>query len=356
MPTQLASLDSLVHPHQMEVQEFSSYGLVIDARSTEAYQEDHLPGAVSVPVSAFREAVPGSSVAAVLARDAEPAVASALWAHLRRLAPGAAVLVYCDRGGLDSLVLAGPLKTSGFRVDVLGGGWGNYRRWVDAGLEVLPRALTFRPLVAPPVGGLCRVLDRLAQQGEQVIDLTALAGQRLVPGLTLDGDAPPSQAALDAALLDVLRRCDPQRPVWVRDGMSRLGELALPPSLRDALQRSETLWLEVPLTARAHAWFERLQAMGTDMAALLQAISASAAPPAAALIEQWRSRASAGQVIGALTEIIQGYIDTHGQVARWTGQGHVVRLTSLTFDAVATEVEQWCKPEAWGASDNCRSS
>lgn len=54
MPTHLASLDSLVHPHQIEVQEFDSYGLVIDARSTEAYQEDHIPGAVSVPVPAQR--------------------------------------------------------------------------------------------------------------------------------------------------------------------------------------------------------------------------------------------------------------------------------------------------------------
>ena len=54
MPTHLASLDSLVHPHQMEVQEFASYALVIDARSAEAYPEDHLPGAVNVPVAADR--------------------------------------------------------------------------------------------------------------------------------------------------------------------------------------------------------------------------------------------------------------------------------------------------------------
>ncbi|MCP6258982.1 rhodanese-like domain-containing protein, partial [Klebsiella pneumoniae] len=52
--THLASLDSLVHPHQMEVQEFASYALVIDARSAEAYREDHLPGAVNVPVAADR--------------------------------------------------------------------------------------------------------------------------------------------------------------------------------------------------------------------------------------------------------------------------------------------------------------
>ena len=257
MPTHLASLDSLVHPHQMEVQEFSSYALVIDARSTEAYQEDHIPGAVSVPVAAQRLQVPEAGGTALVARDTEPSVPYALAAHLGGLSAGASVLVYCDRGGLDSLVWADPLRALGHRVDVLGGGWGNYRRWVDAGLEVLPRALTFRRLLAPPASGLCLLLSRLAALGEQTLDLSTLAGQRLVPGLTLGGDEPPSQTAFDSALLDALRRFDPRRTIWVRDGASSgLGELALPPTLRDALKRAEGLWLEVPLLERVHVWID----------------------------------------------------------------------------------------------------
>ena len=241
MRTHLASLDSLVHPHQMEIQEFASYALVIDARSAGAYQEDHLPGAVSVPVAAVpphtvREP-PAMGAAAPGTDETGLSMPPALAAHTQRLSAGETVLVYCDRGGLDSMVWAAPLRAAGFRVDVLGGGWINYRRWVSAGLELLPRALIFRPLLAPPAGGLCRVVDRLVQQGEQVIDLTALAGQRLVPGLTLQGDTPPSQAAFETALLDALRKLDPQRPVWMRMGLAGLGGLALPPALRDALYR-----------------------------------------------------------------------------------------------------------------------
>lgn len=345
MPTHLASLDSLVHPHQMEVQEFASYALVIDARRAEAYQEDHLPGAVNVPVAANRLAdaqftsMEGAFAAA--AGDAAPAMPYPLAVQVERLSPGDAVLVYCDRGGLDSLAWAGPLKVAGFRVDVLGGGWINYLRWVSAGLELLPRALTFRPLLAPPAGGLCRVVNRLEQQGEQVIDLAALAGQRLVPGLTLQGDTPSSQAAFETALLDALRRMNPQRPVWVRMGLAGLGGLALPPALRDALYRSTSTRLEVPLSARAIAWSDRLQAMGTGINTLLQAISGSAMSPASAVIEQWRSLSNAGKVTDALTEIIATYIDPLTKVSGWTGQLRVVRLASLTIDAVATEVDDW---------------
>lgn len=345
MPTHLASLDSLVHPHQMEVQEFASYALVIDARSAEAYQEDHLPGAVNVPVAAaclagvqFTSTERG--IAAV-AGEAAPSMPYPLAVQVERLSPGDTVLVYCDRGGLDSLVWAGPLRVAGFRVDVLGGGWINYRRWVSAGLELLPRALTFRPLLAPPAGGLCRVIDLLVQHGEQVVDLTALAGQRLVPGLTLQGDTPPSQAAFETALLDALRKLDPQRPVWMRMGLAGLGGLTLPPALRDALYRSISTRLEVPLSARAIAWSDRLQVMGTGINTLLQAISASGMSPAAAVIEQWRSLTNAGRMTDALTEIIATYIDPRTEASGWTGRLRVVRLESLTTEAVATEVDGW---------------
>jgi tRNA 2-selenouridine synthase len=341
MPTHLASLDSLVHPHQIEVQEFSSYALVIDARSAEEYQEDHIPGAVSVPVAPHRLPAPEAGATELVARDAEPALPYALTAHLQGLSAGASVLVYCDRGGLDSLVWADPLKGMGYRVDVLGGGWGNYRRWVDAGLEVLPRALTFRRLVAPPAGGMCRVIDRLEELGEQVLDLTALAGQRLLPGLTLVGDTPPSQAAFETLLIHALRSFDPQRPVWARDALNGLGEIVLPPSLRGALQRSECLWLEVPPTVRAQAWTERIGAMGIDIVGLLHAISVSTGSPSTSLIDRWRSLAHDGHGIDVLAEIITGYIDPLGHMARSTSQGHVIRLASLTVDAVATVVEQW---------------
>ncbi|MFZ2990693.1 hypothetical protein, partial [Ideonella sp.] len=310
-----------------------------------AYQEDHLPGAISAPVVADRLAkaqfTPMESSIPAVAGEAAPTMPPPLAPQVERLSPGDAVLVYCDRGGLDSMAWAGPLRVAGFRVDVLGGGWINYRRWVSAGLELLPRALTFRPLLAPPAGGLCRLVDRLLQQGEQVIDLTALAGQRLVPGLTLEGDLQPTQAAFETGLLDALRKLDPQRPVWIRMGLAGHGGLALPPALRDALYRSISIKLEVPLNVRVLAWSDRLQAMGAEINNLLQAISASANSPDAAAIEQWRSLTNAGRVTDALTEIIATFIDPHTEISEWGGQVRVVRLASLTNEAVAAEVEDW---------------
>ena len=51
MPASLASHGALVHPHQMEIQDFNLYALVIDVRPPEAFSDDHLPGAVNMPVA-----------------------------------------------------------------------------------------------------------------------------------------------------------------------------------------------------------------------------------------------------------------------------------------------------------------
>ena len=106
---------------------------------------------------------------------------------------------------------------------------------------------------------------------------------------------------------------------------------------------------------RAQAWAERIRAMGIDIGGLLHAISVSTSSPSKALVDHWRSLANGGHGTDALAEIITGYIDPIGQVAPSTSQGHVVRLASLTVDAVATEVEQWRNPAVWYSSDSIRS-
>jgi tRNA 2-selenouridine synthase len=345
MPNPLASASLLVHPHQIEIQDFDWYALVIDARSAAAYREDRLPGAVNIPASqigwsqAHKQAAPAPHEARAV--NGPQSMPRALVPHTSRLVTGDTVLVYCDRGGLDSMVWARPLRAAGMRVDVLGGGWGNYRRWVDAGLELLPRLLTFRRLVAPPVSGLCRILGVLMQQGEQVLDISTMAGQRLVPGLTLSGDEPPSQSAFDSLLLGALRRFDSMRPVWVRVGPAPLDGLTVPPALRDALQRSDAVLLDVPLPERARAWFERMQAMGTSLANMVDAFGASASPPPSKLLEQWRALANSGDFMNALSGIINAYIDPQNDVSRAVEQADVLRLLSLDTDSVVSSVREW---------------
>lgn len=318
MLTTMASLEPLVHPHQLEVQDFDDYALVIDARSAEEYAQDRLPGAVHLPVT----------LAAVSSTPGElPPALAALVAVLDR---EATLLVYCSRGGLDSEVWARPLRQAGWQVDVLGGGWPNYRRWVDAGLELLPRMLTFRHLVGPPIGGVCRFLRVLRRRGEQVLDVANLAGQRLVPGLSVAGDRTLSQSAFDGALLDVLRRFDPARPVWVRCGGQLPAQLRLPPAFAEAMQRAVAVKIEAPVAERARLWRRKLRATRTPVDAVLLALGAQGAE------EQ-------GGPTDLLAALIEDRIDPLD--ARWASAtpAEVVRLASLDVGAVSAVVAGWLK-------------
>lgn len=311
-------LGSLVHPHQIEVQEFSSYALVIDARPRTAFDDDHLPGAVNLPVEALApptEAATDASQASQgahlrAAQDPAKGLPYALAALVARLSPDDRVLVYCHRGGLDSAVWAEPLRAAGWWVDVLPGGWPNYRRWVSAGLEILPRVLSFRVLQAAPVSGVEHVLAALEGRGQQVLDLVGLTGQQLVPGVVSPAEPGASQAAFESGVLRALRRCEPERDVWVNElVVDDTDVLAIPPSLGERLRRAPAVRVTVPLAQRLRAWQQSLNAVGADLERLVTALSALASPPTKAMTAHWRKLAGPSGMGAALSAIVEEFID-----------------------------------------------
>ncbi|MGH8747007.1 MAG: rhodanese-like domain-containing protein, partial [Burkholderiales bacterium] len=114
------------------------YALVIDARSQREYAEDHLPGAVSLPVVDDEEY---AEVGTTHRTDTHRAYAIGVSYALRNISRSiddlvarypkdARMLVYCFRCGKRSKLWFDALSTIGFRVDRLPGGWKAYRAWV----------------------------------------------------------------------------------------------------------------------------------------------------------------------------------------------------------------------------------
>src|SRR6195952_2320166 len=193
---------------------FEQYALVIDARSPHEYLEDHVPGAVNLPV------VDDAEFAQVgIQHKTDPHAAYLIGAQhsFRNLArhtadliscykPTDRFLVYCFRGGKRSALWASNLRLIGFTVDVVPGGWKRYRQWVRESLVALPPRFDYRVLCGPTNCGKTRLLQELARQGEQVLDLETLASHRG----SLLGDLPdrpqPTQKYFDSLVLDALAR------------------------------------------------------------------------------------------------------------------------------------------------------
>jgi tRNA 2-selenouridine synthase len=253
------------------------YALVIDARSEREYAEDHVPGALNLPVVDNEEyAQVGTTHRTDKHRAYLIGVSYAL-KNMSRAIDGlvaqypedARMLVYCFRGGKRSKLWLDSLATIGYRVDRLPGGWKAYRAWVREQLENVPRAFRYKVLCGSTGCGKTRLLSALEQVGAQVLDLEGLAQHHG----SLIGDLPgvpqPAQKWFDSLLLDRLRRFDPERPVWVESESQKIGAIHLPDALLESLRGGEVIAVDAPMSERVKLWREDYGHFEADPDALI---------------------------------------------------------------------------------------
>ena len=231
---------------------------VIDVRSPSEFAEDHLPGAVSMPVldDAQRAEVGTIYVqqSAFLARKIGAAMvyrnaAQHIETHLMEKPGGWRPLVYCWRGGQRSGSFAHLLQQIGWRAEVVSGGYQSYRRLVKAALYDAPLGLRVVALDGYTGTAKTDVLHLLRQRGVQVLDLEGLARHRG----SLLGEMPggqPSQKQFESDIAMCLEAADPLRPLVVEAEANKIGARIIPPSLWSAMKVAPRIAIQAPVAAR----------------------------------------------------------------------------------------------------------
>ena len=241
------------------VAELHAFDEVIDVRSPGEFAEDHIPGAINFPVlsNAERERV-GTIYKQVSSFEAKKIgsalvsrnIAEHLETYFADKPKSYHPLVYCWRGGSRSGSLTHILQKIGFGAIQLDGGYKAYRRHVIAELASLPARLSFRVVCAPTGSGKSRLLQALAKQGAQVLDLEALAAHRgSLLGALPDQPQPP-QKHFESEIWDALSQFDVAQPIFVESESKKIGKLRVPEALIAAMRASACIRLDVPLAAR----------------------------------------------------------------------------------------------------------
>ncbi len=294
------------------------YSAIVDARSESEFALDRLPGAVNWPslndaerheigtiytqVSPFTARKLGAvRVARNVARHIET--------HVQGLERDWRPLVYCWRGGQRSGALATVLDHIGFSVQVLDGGYQAFRRAVIAELETLPGPLGFRVLVGRTGSAKSRLLQALAAQGAQVLDLEALAAHR---GSVLGpepGQPQPSQKAFETALWSALRRFDPARPVFAEGESRTIGRLRVPEALIEALRAAPCIHLQLPLAERVAFLLRDYGHFVDDVEAFCERLSALREVRGGATVSRWQAAARAGRLAEVVEELLVEHYD-----------------------------------------------
>lgn len=335
------------HPSELGIDDFGRYALVIDARSPREYAEDHIPGATNLPVVGDDEY---AEVGTTHRHDTHRAyligvryslanIARQMEGLIERYPPDARMLVYCFRGGKRSKLWADNLRTIGFHVDVLAGGWKRYRAWVRASLDALPAQLDWRVVCGATGCGKTRLLHALAAEGAQVLDLEGIASHRgsLIGGLP--GQPQPTQKWFDSQLLAALRGFDAARPIWVEAESKKIGALQLPQALFDAIGAAATLTIEAPMPERVRLWREDYAHFVADPVGMVAQLAPLKPLIGGEELSHWQQLAAAGRCDELFERVMVAHYDpayarsTKRDFNREAG-GERVELPSLSAPAL----------------------
>lgn len=290
----------------------------IDVRSPSEFAEDHIPGAINLPVlddaqraevgalhaqtSAFIAKQRGATL---VARNIARIVEDHCQGKPREWAP----LIYCWRGGKRSAALAHVLREIGWRAVQLEGGYQTYRRNVVATLATLPSRFRYVVICGLTGSGKSRLLNALMEIGAQGLDLEELARHR---GSLLGDwpDAPqPSQKWFDSQVLATLARFDPTLPVFVESESRKIGTVQVPEALLAAMRGADCVRVDMPQPLRIALLKEEYAHFLADPDALAARLAHLVPLHGRKAVERWNAAARAGDFDTLIHELLVQHYD-----------------------------------------------
>lgn len=325
------------------------FDTIIDVRSPSEFAEDHIPGAINLPVMDDAErAEVGTIYKQVSPFDARKIgaaiVASNAAKHLRGpLADkegGWRPLVYCWRGGQRSGSFATILKQIGWRVELVEGGYKAFRALVvEAGNAPMPCPVVV--LDGNTGSAKTDILKAAKAQGAQVIDLEGLANHRgSLFGAMAGGQS--SQKDFETRLAMEVAALDPSRPVLLEAESSKIGDLQLPKGIWAAIKDAPRIRVKAPLAERA-AYLARAYAdITADPERLLSVIDQLRPFQPAERIAAWQAQAVAGEYAALAGELMRDHYDPRYEKhrARHVDTERLIEADSLAPEAIVGLAER----------------
>lgn len=294
------------------------YDAVIDVRSPAEFADDHLPGAISLPVlsnaeraevgtiykqeSPFRaNRVGGAIVARNIAHHLETALADR--------PKGWRPLVYCWRGGMRSNAMATILSSVGWPTGVVKGGYKTWRRQVVEGLDIEDSPLPIRLIDGQTGSGKTALLHAIEGAGGQVIDLEGLANHRGSAFGDIGDGEQPAQRLFESLIWDRLRRFDLSEPVFVEAESALVGKRRVPRRLWRSMLAAPRIEIRVPAKVRAAYLVETYADVIADRERLAAAIQKLKGIQSKETLAEWQALADAGEFAELARQLMERHYD-----------------------------------------------
>jgi len=237
------------------------FDTIIDVRSPAEFADDHIPGAINLPVlndqqraeigTIYKQINPFTAKRAGAALVAQN-IAAHLQNSLQDKARDWQPLIYCWRGGQRSGAMAQIFSNIGWHSSVIDGGYKSYRRHVLDCLDHLPKQLSLMIVSGQTGTAKTHILRAASAKGAAIIDLERLACHR---GSLLGGEPgqpQPTQRYFESQLCQALQQSAPGQTILIEAESNKIGNIHVPPAFWAAMRNAPTIRVTAPIDARVN--------------------------------------------------------------------------------------------------------
>jgi tRNA 2-selenouridine synthase len=237
------------------------------------------------------------------------------------------------------------LAKIGWPVAQLDGGYKSFRQHVIHTLPTLAAGQNWQVVCGTTGSGKSRLLQTMAAQGAQVLDLEQLALHRGSVLGHIPSQPQPSQKYFESAIWQVLRQCDPAQPVWVEAESKKVGNLRVPDCIMEAMRAATCVNLTLALPMRVQLLLQDYTHFTLQPAQLTRQLQFLSPLHGNEKIRLWAQLAETGHLPELVQQLLQqhydpAYLRSIERNFSQYGQAPQVQLDGIEVDDFAKVAQQ----------------
>lgn len=244
---------------------------IIDVRSPLEFLKGHIPISENIPLFSDEERAQVGTAYKQVSKDLAyelgyKFVGPKLKDFVNKsidTAPNKEVAVHCWRGGFRSHAFAEHLVKNGFKkVYIIEGGYKSFRNHV---LSSFDKEVQLYILGGFTGSGKTEILKHIKAEGQQVVDLEALANHKGSAFGSIGQKTQPTVEQFENELFWQWKDVDFEQPLWLEDEGHNIGLVRIPINLYYKMRSQQVIFIDIPKEERAKYLVEEY-ANGNDIA------------------------------------------------------------------------------------------
>jgi len=329
--------------HALQDMNLQQFDTIIDVRTPLEFALDHIPGAINCSVLTNEERVIVGTLykqttsfdakkvgAAMVAKN----IAAMLETKFQDKPKNWAPLIYCWRGGARSGAMTHIFRQVGWDALQLDGGYKYWRSSVVKSLTELSSRFQFIAICGKTGSGKSRLLQAIAANGAQTLDLEALAEHK---GSVL-GDNPdvpqPSQKMFESLIWHALTNFDATKPIYVEAESKKIGRLQLPDALMTQMWAGQCLVLDTNNGLRLPLLREEYAHLIANPAVLHYKLDCLARLHSADKIRSWHDAVNRGDFDALISDLLIAHYDPAYSKSMFRNYQHLASAKTVTLRTI----------------------